>query len=194
MEISQKITLLSHRTEYKATHNMQCITVCKSLISAFTHVILSLAKLKLGLLAHVTASVEPTFFHYWPSVFMCESIEQYGWQFLTDNKMYFLEIGRFLQSGVHPKTSKRRPAWPLNSRGRMRTYWADTGVPSSWVSAVFLSVEPGKDWKSRKSRMTTCSQSSWFGFEPGRSWPLGNSPPRQQCSQSRLLRPNCAGA
>lgn len=28
-------------------------------------------------------------------------------------------------------------------------YWADTGVPSSCVSGVFLSVEPGKNWKSK---------------------------------------------
>lgn len=27
-----------------------------------------------------------------------------------------------------------------------------------------LSVEPGKNWKSRKSRMRTCSPSSQFGF------------------------------
>lgn len=77
-----------------------------------------------------------------------------------------------LQSGVHPKTSKRRPAWPLTSSGRMRTYWADTGVPSSWVSGLFLSNEPGKNCKSRRSWMTTCSSyfSSIFIFQRFVNW------------------------
>lgn len=51
------------------------------------------------------------------------------------------------QSGVQPKTSNLRPAWLLNSSGRMRRNWVDTGVPSSWVSGVFLSTEPRKNYK-----------------------------------------------